>query len=167
MHVPNSLNAKIAKLLDSWFEQNRHLAIAESLTGGLVSSRVVEVPGASRVFLGSIVAYQNNLKHELLGVSKSLLDQVGAVDGRVAIQMAAGVRKQLSQGLNEDAVIGLATTGVAGPGDQDGLPAGTAFVAISCIEGDFVYSLHLDGNRSEIREMVVEASVNALWEHFG
>lgn len=83
------------------------LAVAESLTGGLVAAEITSVPGASKVFRGSVTAYATELKHRLLGVDATLLAQRGAVDPQVAAQMAAGVRKALC------ADWGIATTGVA------------------------------------------------------
>ncbi|MDI1457603.1 CinA family protein, partial [Streptomyces sp. ATE26] len=99
------------------------LAVAESLTGGLVAAEITGVPGASKVFRGSVTAYATELKRELLGVDATLLAERGAVDPQVAGQMAAGVRKALG------ADWGLATTGVAGPDPQDGQSVGTVFVA--------------------------------------
>lgn len=165
-HVPNS--EEVTALLETLSAKGLHLAIAESLTGGLLTSTLVDIPGSSRVLLGSIVAYQNALKHELLGVSQALLAKVGPVDSSVAVQMAVGVRQRLASKCAIDAtkVIGVATTGVAGPGDQDGHAAGTAFVAISSVDGAFVYPLHLVGDRAEIRGGVVAAAIQALGEHF-
>jgi nicotinamide-nucleotide amidase len=129
------------------------LAVAESLTGGLVAADITTVPGASRVFLGSVTAYATDLKHRLLGVDATLLAQRGAVNAQVAAQMAAGVRKALG------ADWGLATTGVAGPEPQDGQPVGTVFVAVDgpfdlesgSAGGGKVEALRLNGNRAEIR----------------
>ncbi|MER5756588.1 CinA family protein [Streptomyces sp. NPDC002088] len=129
------------------------LAVAESLTGGLVAAEITAAPGASKAFRGSVTAYATELKHELLGVDATLLAERGAVDPQVAAQMAAGVRKALG------ADWGLATTGVAGPEAQDGKPVGTVFVAL---EGPFgghsgsagggkVEALRLNGDRAEIR----------------
>ncbi|MFK4070951.1 CinA family protein [Streptomyces sp. NPDC029674] len=101
------------------------LAVAESLTGGLVAAEITAVPGASRVFRGSVTAYATELKRDVLGVDGTLLDERGAVDPEVARQMADGVRKVLG------ADWGLATTGVAGPDPQDGQPVGTVYVAVS------------------------------------
>ena len=149
-------------------DRKLHLAIAESLTGGLLTSAFVDVPGASKVLLGSIVAYQSELKHELLGVSRVLLATQGAVDPEVAAQMAIGVRARIAQkmGLNEAQVIGLATTGVAGPESQDGKPAGQVFVAVSMSDGDFVYPLTLSGGRDEVRKSAVSEALGLLGEHF-
>ena len=155
-------------LLEALAGKGVHLAVAESLTGGMLTSALVDVPGSSRVLLGSIVAYQNELKHGLLGVSKALLAEVGPVDPQVAIQMASGVRQSLAEKSSIDPalVIGVSTTGVAGPGEQDGKPAGTAFVGISYEAGDFIYPLNLTGTRGEIRSSVVAAAIKVLGEHF-
>ncbi|MEU9988343.1 CinA family protein [Streptomyces sp. NPDC048045] len=129
------------------------LAVAESLTGGLVAAEITAVPGASKVFRGSVTAYATELKHRLLGVDATLLAQRGAVDPQVAAEMAAGVRKALG------ADWGLATTGVAGPEVQDGRPVGTVFVAVDgpltdpsgSAGGGKVEALRLNGERAEIR----------------
>ncbi|MEU6293287.1 CinA family protein [Streptomyces sp. NPDC046988] len=129
------------------------LAVAESLTGGMVASEITSVPGASKAFRGSVTAYATELKREILGVDAALLASRGAVDAQVAAQMAAGARKILG------ADWGIATTGVAGPDAQDGQPVGTVFVAVdgpsgaddgsAC--GGKVEALRLNGDRAEIR----------------
>ncbi|MEU6815915.1 nicotinamide-nucleotide amidohydrolase family protein [Streptomyces sp. NPDC046860] len=129
------------------------LAVAESLTGGLVAAEITAVPGASQVFRGSVTAYATELKHRLLGVDARLLARSGAVDPQVAAQMAAGVRAAL------DADWGIATTGVAGPDPQDGQPVGTVYVAVdgplrqgsTSAPGGKVQALRLNGGRAEIR----------------
>ncbi|MEF9906752.1 CinA family protein [Streptomyces sp. P9-A2] len=129
------------------------LAVAESLTGGLVAAEITSVPGSSKVFRGSVTAYATELKHELLGVDATLLARSGAVDPQVAAEMAAGVRKALG------ADWGIATTGVAGPDPQDGQPVGTVYVAVhgpaaavsGSAGGGKVEHLRLNGDRAEIR----------------
>ncbi|MEU4008181.1 nicotinamide-nucleotide amidohydrolase family protein [Streptomyces pseudogriseolus] len=129
------------------------LAVAESLTGGLVAAEITSVPGASKVFKGSVTAYATELKHRLLGVDATLLVQRGAVDPQVAAQMAAGVRTMLG------ADWGIATTGVAGPDPQDGQAVGTVYVAVDgpfaegagSASGGKVRRLRLNGDRAEIR----------------
>ncbi|MGW3112443.1 CinA family protein [Streptomyces sp. NPDC001091] len=129
------------------------LAVAESLTGGLVAAEITSVPGASQVFRGSVTAYATELKHRLLGVDAGLLARSGAVDPQVAGQMAAGVREALG------ADWGIATTGVAGPDPQDGQPVGTVYVAVDgprgqgspSAPGGKVEALRLNGSRAEIR----------------
>jgi nicotinamide-nucleotide amidase len=147
------------------------LAIAESLTGGLLSAEFVSVPGSSKVLLGSIVAYQTSLKHELLGVSRNLLENQGPVDPEVAAQMAAGVRTKLANKTNTDEqlVIGVATTGVAGPEAQAGVPVGTVYVAVSGpgLIGDSVYAHSFEGGRDSIRTASVSAAIDAIGECLG
>ena len=164
--MPNQNSA--ASLLDALEQQGLSLAIAESLTGGLLSSTFVEVPGASRVLLGSIVAYHSDLKNQLLGVSRALIQEQGAVDPEVVAQMAAGVRTKLANATGKDVeqVVGLATTGVAGPDAQDGKPVGTVFVGISAHFGDYVYPFEFAGDRQTIRAAAVVAAINSLGEHF-
>ncbi|MFF3616646.1 CinA family protein [Streptomyces sp. NPDC002580] len=142
------------------------LAVAESLTGGLVAAEITAVPGASKAFRGSVTAYATELKHELLGVDVTLLAERGAVDAQVAAQMATGVREALG------ADWGVATTGVAGPDPQDGQPVGTVYVAVdgpsgatsAIIGGGKVAPLRLNGSRAEIRMESVRSVLALLLE---
>lgn len=160
--------AAILKELES---RGFKLGIAESLTGGALSAEFASVAGASKVLLGSIVAYQTSLKHELLGVSRTLLENQGAVDPEVAAQMATGVRTKLAAKTNTDEaqVIGVATTGVAGPDTQDGVAVGTVYVAISGpgALGDSVFAFEFSGDRRAIQQATVEQAVSALGECLG
>lgn len=124
-------------------------ATAESLTGGLVAATLVDVPGASRVLRGGVVAYATDLKASVLGVDRALLAAHGAVHPEVARQMAAGVRRVAG------ADVGLATTGVAGPDPQDGFPPGTVHVAVVTPESERVISALLPGDRGEVRHGAV------------
>ena len=138
------------------------VAVAESLTGGLVVARLVDVPGASLVVRGGVVAYAADLKAALLGVDPTLLSRVGTVDAEVAEQMARGVRERLG------ATWGLATTGVAGPGVQDGHAPGTAYVAVDRAGADCVVRrLDLPGDRTAVREATVSAVLDLLAERLG
>lgn len=126
------------------------LATAESLTGGLVASAIVGVPGASTVFRGGIIAYATELKSQILGVEENLLSAHGPVHPRVARQMAEGVRRVT--GIDGSvADVGLATTGIAGPESPDGQPVGTVVIAVSTPLGSRVESLLLTGDRDQIR----------------
>ena len=132
------------------------IAVAESLTGGLVASSLVAVPGTSAVFRGGIVSYQTPVKHTVLDVDAELLAAVGPVDPQVAQAMAERVRALfVVDGVA--AAIGLATTGVAGPTDQDGHPVGDVFVAVATAETTRVEHLMLTGSRDEIRTQAVAA----------
>ena len=135
------------------------LAVAESLTGGLLAARLVDVPGASAVLRGAVVAYATDLKHTLLGVDAELLEREGAVHPDVAAQMAAGVRARLG------ATWGLATTGVAGPDPQDGRSPGTVYVALagpSAPDGAGGTALRLVGDRAQVRAATVDAALALL-----
>ncbi len=145
-----------AEALDALRERGWTLAVAESLTGGLLSARVVDVPGASEVHRGAVVAYATDLKASLLGVPTALLDAVGAVDPEVALLMADGVRRRLGSD------VGVATTGVAGPHPQDGHPAGTVHVAVVTPVRREVRSLRLGGGRAQVRERCVEEALALL-----
>ena len=130
------------------------LATAESLTGGLLSATIVDVPGASRVLRGAVVAYATDVKQSVLGVDGGLLAAHGAVHPEVARQMAERVREVLG------ADVGVATTGVAGPDPQDGQPPGTVFVAASGPRGTRVRRLHLAGERATVRAGTVAAAID-------
>jgi nicotinamide-nucleotide amidase len=132
------------------------VAAAESLTGGLVAAALTDVPGASNAFRGGVVAYATELKAEVLGVDVTLLKRHGPVYAPVAAAMAEGVRQRLG------ATIGVATTGVAGPGPQDGHPAGTVHIAVSLAGDTVVRTMALVGNRDEVRRLTVERVLGLL-----
>ncbi|MFF4699227.1 CinA family protein [Streptomyces chattanoogensis] len=146
-----------AGALEALAERGQSLAVAESLTGGLVAGELTAVPGASRVVRGSVTAYATGIKRDVLGVDGALLAARGAVDAEVARQMASGVRRVLG------ADWGVATTGVAGPEPQDGQPVGTVFVAVEGPDGTSeVRRLALDGDRDRIRRNTVQAALALL-----
>lgn len=134
------------------------VAVAESLTGGLLSSELVGPPGASDVVLGAVVAYATRVKSSVLGVDAELLAERGPVDGEVAEQMALGVARLLG------ARCGVATTGVAGPGLQDGRPAGRVHVAASLDGVVHQRRLDLPGPRDAVRERAALAALELLHE---
>ncbi len=144
----------VAALVAVLTARGETVAVAESLTGGLVVATLVGVPGASAVVRGGVVAYATPVKHTVLGVSADLLAEHGAVDPEVARQMASGVRTALAVD-GEPATGGISTTGVAGPDPQDGKPVGTVFVGIASATGAEAYELHLEGDREAIRQGTV------------
>lgn len=146
----------VVRLLDRLAADGHTLAVAESLTGGLLAAAVTDVPGASRLFRGGVVAYQNDVKAGVLGVPADTLAVGGAVQGEVALAMAAGVRALLG------ASWGLATTGVAGPEPVDGQPPGTVFVAAVGEEAGEVRRLDLGGDRAAVRKAAVTACLGLL-----
>ncbi|WP_411084095.1 CinA family protein [Streptomyces sp. cmx-18-6] len=146
-----------ARVLRLLVERGETLAVAESLTGGLVAAELTSVPGASQAFRGSVTAYATALKAKILDVDGDLLAERGAVDPEVARQMAAGVRRAL------DADWGISTTGVAGPEPQDGQPVGTVHIAVAGPLGvEKVSALRLNGSRTEIREESVRSALGLL-----
>ncbi|MET9555925.1 CinA family protein [Streptomyces sp. NPDC006645] len=146
-----------AQVLDLLVRQGTTLAVAESLTGGLVAAELTSVPGASRALRGGVTAYATDVKRDVLGVEGTLLAERGAVDPEVARQMAVGVRGALG------ADWGIATTGVAGPEPQDGQPVGTVYVAVSGPQGaEKVAALRLNGDRAEIRRESVRSVLELL-----
>jgi nicotinamide-nucleotide amidase len=156
--VPDDRTAGIIALLAS---RRLTVAVAESLTGGELTAELTGPAGASAVVLGGVVVYATELKHLLVGVDSRLLDEFGPVHPDVADQLARGVRTALAVG-GRPADIGLATTGVAGPGSQGGRPPGTVFLGVSIGDTTRVVELALAGSRTEIRRAVVDRVISEL-----
>lgn len=151
-----------AELIQLLIDKRLTIAVAESLTGGMLVAELINTPGASATVLGGVVAYNTELKKTLLGVDSAVLNVHGAVHPDVASQMAVRVRDVLSVG-GLAADVGVATTGVAGPDPQDGQPVGTVFVGVSMTGDVRVLSLSLDGDRESIRRQVVDAAIDELY----
>ena len=133
------------------------VACAESLTGGMLASKLVDVPGASSVLGEAYVTYSNEAKMRLLGVSKDTLRQFGAVSAQCAREMAEGAR------LAAGADFALSTTGIAGPdGGTPEKPVGLVYVGVASTSGCEVQELHLRGERDWIRELTCVNALNAL-----
>jgi nicotinamide-nucleotide amidase len=147
---------KAAAVVHALAERNQTVAVAESLTGGLLAAAIVDVAGASAVFRGGLVVYATDLKHSLAGVPMDLLDDRGAVDPDVAAALARGVRERCA------ADWGLATTGVAGPDPQDGKPVGEVYVALAGDDDVEVLPMTLAGGRAAIRAAAVVAVLGLL-----
>ncbi|HYN82730.1 MAG TPA: competence/damage-inducible protein A [Gemmatimonadaceae bacterium] len=143
-------------VLEECRARNVRIAVAESCTGGLLGARITAIPGASDVFLGGVLAYDNSVKTEMLGVDESVLSGHGAVSEPVALAMAQGVRARLSSD------IGIAITGVAGPsGGTPEKPVGTVWIAIDGTTTRAV-GLRLIGDRAEIRQRAAQAALDHL-----
>jgi nicotinamide-nucleotide amidase len=138
------------------------IAVAESLTGGLLAGTLASVPGVSQVLRGGVVAYATDLKASLLGVDQDLLDHGGAVQAEVALAMADGAATRLG------AAFGIATTGVAGPDPADGKPPGTVFVGLHGPTGRHVVARYedtaLEGDRAQVRWATVLLALELLAE---
>lgn len=144
-------------LINQLRELGLTVAVAESLTGGLLADALVSVPGASRAFTGGIVAYDTSLKHTLLGVDSDLLRNAGPVHREVAVQMAEGVRHACAVN-GRPADVGLSTTGVAGPDPdpQSGQSAGTVWIGWSVYGQSDAIRLNLSGDRESVRTETVQ-----------
>jgi nicotinamide-nucleotide amidase len=151
-----------AALIAALRQRGLTVAVAESLTGGLVVADLVSIPGASVVVRGGVVAYATELKATLLGVDADVLAAGGPIQSVVAEQMAQGVRQRLG------ADVGLATTGVAGPDPQDGHPPGEVWIAVVTSDDVRSVRLELGGDRASIRretvDMVLRLALDRLSE---
>ena len=154
--VDDATADRMRLLIEELVRAGETVAVAESLTGGLVLSTLVNPAGASRVVVGGVVVYSTDVKSSVLGVDAGLLAERGAVDAAVAVQMADRVRAQFG------ATIGLSTTGVAGPDAQDGVAVGTVFVALSSDRGESVDEHHFAGTRDDVRLAAVDAALTLL-----
>jgi nicotinamide-nucleotide amidase len=144
-----SMEHAVAALL---VEEGLSLAVAESLTGGLVASRLVNVPGASDWFRGGVVAYASDVKFDLLDVPSGPV-----VTAEAAAAMAAGVRRRL------DADVGLGVTGVAGPDESEGQPPGTVFMAVAVGDDEpIAVRVRLPGDRDRVRQFACISLLDLL-----
>ena len=160
MSVPS---AAAERIIDKLRAASSSLACAESLTGGLLCSALVDVPGASEVFRGGVVAYRPEVKASVLGVSAEVLERHGTVHESTAGDMARGVARLL------DASYAVATTGVAGPGSAEGHLPGTVVVAVREPADGAIHArrLSLEGDRDEVRNAAVAAALSLLLEVLG
>ena len=134
----DTMESAVGVLLEA---QGLSLAVAESMTGGLVASRLVDVPGSSTWFRGGVVAYDSEIKFDVLDVRRGPV-----VSEEAAEQMADGVRRKLK------ADVGLSVTGVAGPAEQEGQPVGTVWLGFAIDDTVGAVHLRLPGGRQQIRQ---------------
>ncbi len=139
-------------------ERRLSLALAESCSGGLMADSLTDIPGSSHFFSGSLVAYNNEAKKSLLGISGELLEQQGAVSEAVALAMARGAAERLG------ASMGAAITGIAGPeSDSSGRPLGLVYIAATGILGEKCRLLNLPGTRRAVKVRAVQSLLTLLW----
>lgn len=154
MQQNNMIGITASDVVQQLISQNKSVATAESCTGGMLVSALVDVPGCSSVLTESYVTYSDEAKHRILGVSKNTLKVHSAVSEQCAREMAEGVRK-ISK-----AYYGVATTGYAGPGGgTESDPVGTVYIAVADPEETTVFCIHCDGDRSNVR---MKACLKAL-----
>ncbi|MHB8996481.1 MAG: competence/damage-inducible protein A [Armatimonadota bacterium] len=150
----DTMASVVGKLLR---ERGAKLAVAESCTGGLICSKITDVPGASEYFLTGIVSYANETKMRLLGVPEEVLIEHGAVSEECARAMAEGVRA------DSGAEYGLATTGIAGPGGgTEEKPVGLVYIAVADARGAFVLRQLWPGNREQFKQRVSQMALGLL-----
>jgi len=142
------------------------LVLAESCTGGLVGHRITNIPGSSDYYLGSVTAYANEAKERLLGVRHDTLVKFGAVSRETALEMARGVRQAFAADFSLDAILGVSTTGIAGPGGGlPNKPVGLVWFGLSAPEGYWAWQYLWKGNRLEVKEQSAEKALSLLLEY--
>lgn len=155
--MENSLEIQVGKLLH---DRKLKLALAESCTGGLLGSRITDVPGSSEYFLGGIVSYAYEAKVALLDVSWDTLQSRGAVSRETVLEMARGARKALS------ADIAVAVSGIAGPGGAtDEKPVGTTWIGLTDANGEWARLFQFSGDRVQNKISSADAALQFLLDY--
>lgn len=164
--IPGYLYSAAYRVLHLAKDKNLTIASAESLTAGLISSALAEIPGASQVLLGAVVSYSITIKEHVLGVDKTILDtpELGAVSAECAQQMAEGLSHLMGANFS------ISATGIAGPtGEEPGKPVGTVYLGL-CVRDDFgivstsTKLLHIKGTRQEVRAQAAASALNMIYE---
>ena len=150
------MNTLSSAIVESLKLKGESLSIAESITGGALTSEIVSVPGASHVLKGSIVAYSVEIKMRELSVPQELIDRAGVVSEEVALAMADGIRARMNTTWS------IASTGVAGPGPHHGIAAGTVWLAIVGPDTRETVKLALEGDRETVRRGAVESALGVF-----
>jgi nicotinamide-nucleotide amidase len=156
--MPESLEIQVGVLLR---ERRLKLVLAESCTGGLLSSRITDVPGSSEYFLGGVIAYAYETKVAVLGVSWDTLNSKGAVSRETVVEMARGVRAAMQADLS------VAVSGIAGPGGgTPEKPVGTTWIGLVAAEGEMAQLFHFSsGDRQKNKVLAVEAALQLLLDY--
>ena len=155
--MSEQLEVKLGKLLR---ERDWTIAVAETTTGGLISARIVSVPGSSAYYERGVIAYSALSKSEMLGIDEKVMDVYGAVSAEAACAMAKGVRKV------SGADLGLAETGIAGPiRGRSPKPIGTTYIALAHAEGVVCRDFQFDGDRDAIRNAIADAALQMVIEY--
>lgn len=136
------------------------LVTAESCTGGGIGTALTAIPGSSAIYKGGVISYCNEIKEKILGVSREVLEQHGAVSAPVAEMMACGVRKLCF------ADVAVSVTGLAGPdGDEFGNPVGTVYIGYEDCRTAATREFHFEGDRESVRNQAITAALNLILEY--
>ena len=155
--MPNLLENEVGKLLH---ERGLKLVLAESCTGGLLGSRITDVPGSSEYFLGGVVAYAYEAKVDLLGVSWDTLNTKGAVSRETVLEMARGIRNLMK------AHIAISVSGIAGPGGgTPEKPVGTTWIGLVAEDGEWAKIFYFSGDRKENKISAVDSALRLLLDY--
>jgi len=155
--VPNSVEIQIGKLLQ---ERGLKLVLAESCTGGLVGSRITDVPGSSEYFPGGVVAYAYEAKVDLLGVSWDTLNTRGAVSRETVLEMARGVRQRMK------ADLAVSVSGIAGPGGgTPEKPVGTTWIGLAAEDGEWAKMYRFSEDREGNKSLAAAAALALLLDY--
>lgn len=145
----------------SLIEHGKTITAAESLTGGLFQATLTAVPGISGVFPGGFVTYSNEAKSALLGIPAPVINQFGVVSEEVALWMARRAREIMRTD------IAVSFTGVAGPGELEGNPAGTAWIGIASEQGKIAQKYRFNGDRNSVRQQCVLTALRQISSELG
>ncbi len=148
----SAVDAHAKSIIANLIQRTETLSVAESVTGGGLGHAITTIPGSSQAFKGGIIAYTIEAKREFLDVPQALIDQHTVVSEEVANAMADGVRNRLGT------TWGMATTGIAGPGDYEGIPEGTVWISIRGPINQTL-QLQLDSGREAIRTGAISSAI--------
>lgn len=148
------------RLIRQLIHCGKTLASAESCTGGLIGKLLTDVPGSSAAYVGGVISYTDQVKHQVLGVGQDTLTQFGAVSAPTAVAMAQGARAVTK------ADLAVSTTGLAGPdGDGSGKPVGLVYIAVADGISSIVRQYHFSGDRSAVRQQAALAAMALALAH--
>lgn len=154
------MNSPIQKLSETIVKtltlRGETISTAESITGGLIGGAITGVPGSSEVFLGGVISYSNQMKKDELGITAADIKKVGVVSEAIAVAMALAIQKRTKS------TWAISSTGVAGPGAADGVPAGTVWIAIAGPKIAQGIELSIAGKREIVRLGAVESALGAF-----
>ena len=155
--MPKSLEVQVGHLLRT---RGLKLVLAESCTGGLLGSRISDVPGSSEYFLGGVVAYAYEAKVDLLGVSWDTLNTKGAVSRETVLEMARGVRHRMK------ADLAVSVSGIAGPGGgTPEKPVGSTWIGLATEDGEWAKTYQFSGDREGNKISAADAALNLLLDY--